>query len=395
VDALGPGAVAWVDAVLRVHPLIQARQVEARAAYADVSAARWQYWPTPSLNVDTLRGQSARVTRLSQPLWDGGKISANISQAEIRYELAVLGLRETEHDLAGKVLGYWQTRSVQEARVQVFQRGLQALQDLDALMSRRIEAGVSAQADLTLARVRLMQTRTDLMQAQAARGAALSQLRQLAQQDPTSPYPERGRLELPHPEDGVDRLRERAHQHHPLVERLKWQLQLQQAELSAFKAELWPTLSLRAERQRGQIEGALSEGNRLYANFQYTLGAGATVLPKLEAAQVRSQALERQQEAALKELDERLLQDWHDYVALQRRMPDLESVQAAAQELTESSKRLFVTGRKSWLDLQNALREQMQAELAWAEAVAVLDALQFRLALQAGHAFWRTEEERP
>ena len=37
-----------------------------------------------------------------------------------------------------------------EARLRVFERGLQSLQDLDDLMSRRTDAGVSAQADLTL-----------------------------------------------------------------------------------------------------------------------------------------------------------------------------------------------------------------------------------------------------
>ena len=103
----------------------------------------------------------------------------------------------------------------------------------------------------------------------------------------------------------------------------------------------------------------------------------------------QTHTLEQQQEGALKELDERLLQDWHDYAALRLRLPDLDSVQAAARELTESSKRLFVTGRKSWLDLQNAVREQLQAELAQAEAQALMFALQYRLALHAGQVFWR------
>lgn len=385
-----PGVADWVNAVLTAHPVVRARAEEARAAEADVSAARWQYWPTPSVNTDTLRGQSATVTRLSQPLWDGGKIAVGVRQSEIRLRLATMGLRETEHELAGKVLGFWQTQSVQEARLRVFERGLQSLQDLDDLMSRRTDAGVSAQADLTLARVRLMQTRADLLQARAAQTAALGQLRQLAQHEPAraqaSPAPWTADME-----EGVERLREIARQQHPLVDRLKWQLELQQAEFDAFKAELWPTLSLRAERQRGQIDGTLAEGRRFYANLQYSLGAGATVIPKLEAAQVRVRALEQQQEGALKELDERLLQDWHDYATLRLRLPDLESVQEAARDLTESSKRLFVTGRKSWLDLQNAVREQLQAELARAEAQAMMDALRYRLALQTGQMFWRAE----
>lgn len=134
-----PGVADWVIAVLTSHPLVRARREEAQAAEADVRAARWQYWPTPSVTVDTLRGQAATVTRLSQPVWDGGKISAGVRQSDIRLRLATLNLRETEHELAAKVLGFWQTHSVQAARLQVFERGLQSLQDLDELMSRRTD----------------------------------------------------------------------------------------------------------------------------------------------------------------------------------------------------------------------------------------------------------------
>ncbi len=392
-----PSPADWVNAVLTAHPLIRARTEESRAAEADVQAARWQYGPTPSLSTDTLRGQAASVTRLSQPLWDGGKIAAGVAQADIRRQLSFIGLRETEHELAAKVLGHWQTYVVQDARVQVFERGMQSLQDLDALMSRRTEAGVSAQADLTLARVRLMQTRADWLQARAARTAALNQLLQLAQLD-AAPPPVAERMPqplIPDPDVGVAQLRDQARQQHPVVARLQWQLKQQHVELTAFKAELWPTLSLRAEHQRGQIDGTLPEGRRLYATLQYSLGAGVSVIPRLEAAQVRIQALERQQEGALNELDERLLQDWQDDSALRLRLPELEAVQATAQELTESSKRLFVTGRKSWLDLQNAVREQLQAELAWTEAKALSEALRYRLALDAGVVFWRPGGERP
>lgn len=383
----------WVDVILQVHPQVRARLEEARAADADVRAARWQYWPTPSLSTDTLRGQSASVARLSQPLWDGGKISAGVSQADIRRQLSLINLRETEHELAAKVLGYWQAFSVQEARVLVFERGMQSLQDLDELMSRRTEAGVSAQADLTLARVRLTQTRADLLQARAARAAALSQLRQLAMQEVEPGQVSRQLPPLPHPDESIDALREQSRRQHPVVERLKWQRDLQQAELAGLRAELWPNLSLRAERQRGQVEGTLAEGHRLYASVQFSLGAGASVMPRLEAAQVRTQAFEQQQESTLKELDERLIQDWQEYASLRLRLPDLHTVQSTAQELTESSKRLFVTGRKSWLDLQNALREQLQAELAWIEAQAVAEAMRYRLALHAGVAFWRAGVE--
>lgn len=389
-----PDPAHWVGAVLQAHPLVQARREEAKAAQSDLQAARWQYAPTPSVTHDTLRGQSASVMRLSQPVWDGGKIASGIQQATIRAELIQTSLHEVEHELATKSMGYWQTYAVQTARAEVLERGMQALQDLDELMSRRTDSGVSALADLSLARVRLIQTRADLSLAQASRATAMSQWQQLSTRQSLEEVLPAGAIRLPPLQDSVDGLRELARQQHPIVMRTRLQLQLQQAEFDAFKAELWPTLSLRAERQRGQIEGMLAEGNRLYASIQYTLGAGVSVLPRLEAAQARLQVGQREQEGTLKELDERLLQDWQEYASLRMRLPDLQQVQEMAQALTESSKRLFVTGRKSWLDLQNALREQLQAELAWAEAQVQVQALHHRLALHAGVSFWSLAQER-
>ncbi|NCW40975.1 MAG: hypothetical protein EBV79_12260, partial [Betaproteobacteria bacterium] len=281
-----PGVADWVNAVLTSHPLVRARREEAQAAEADVRAARWQYWPTPSVTVDTLRGQAATVTRLSQPVWDGGKISAGVRQSDIRLRLATLNLRETEHELAAKVLGFWQTHSVQAARLQVFERGLQSLQDLDELMSRRTDAGVSAQADLTLARVRLMQTRADLLQARASQISALGQLRQLAQQEPAG-RPVDATPWVADVEAGVERLRELARAQHPVVDRLTWQRELQQAELVPSRPSSGPLCRCEPSDSTARSTASWPRAAVSMPACNTAWAPGVSVLPKLEAVQVR------------------------------------------------------------------------------------------------------------
>jgi adhesin transport system outer membrane protein len=60
-----------------------------------------------------------------------------------------------------------------------------------------------------------------------------------------------------------------------------------------------------------------------------------------------------------------------------------------------SNRRLFVTGRRSWIDLLNSVREIAQAEQAEAEARAGSVGAYYRLGLLLGIPMWSPESELP
>jgi outer membrane protein, adhesin transport system len=96
------------------HPSIQTQQALIGAAQQGLSNARWQYFPTPSLSVQSAKASStdttyagdARVTvlALNQPLWSGGRIEAGIDKAQAYALGAQASLTEAQQQLAIRVV---------------------------------------------------------------------------------------------------------------------------------------------------------------------------------------------------------------------------------------------------------------------------------------------------
>ena len=71
-----------LEAATASHPSVRNQQAQQRAALKGVDAAKWQFFPTPSLSVEGVNASKddpsyagdAQVTylRLQQPLWTGG-----------------------------------------------------------------------------------------------------------------------------------------------------------------------------------------------------------------------------------------------------------------------------------------------------------------------------------
>jgi len=304
-----------------------------------------------------------------------------------------LAVEEGIFEMANRLIGLYQTYSVQSGRIQALSRGIAAQESLDGLMQRRVDAGVSADIDKNLSNLRLVQARTDLSAARSLQRSAYEQIMKIAGEVDIEASTSRTHTDLPKvPADNLVSYQEFAATHHPTFQQLSLQKQLAQAELNSIKAELWPVISLRAERQSGDvIAGSLNTGNRVYLGAQYSLGSGMSVLPRVQSAQTRVQAQGQQQLAQIKELEERLVADWYEYQSVRGRLSEMQEVLLSTQEFTESTKRLFVTGRRSWLDLQNTMREQMQADIALSDARSTLQVLHMRLLLNAGQMFWLDE----
>jgi hypothetical protein len=60
-----------------------------------------------------------------------------------------------------------------------------------------------------------------------------------------------------------------------------------------------------------------------------------------------------------------------------------------------SNRRLFVSGRRSWIDLLNSVRDIAVAEQAEAEVRAITVGAHYRLGLLLGIPMWSPESELP
>ena len=96
------------------HPQVRTQQALASAAGIDVDSARWQYFPTPSVSMERAnasndpalvnRDDPVTIVRLSQPVWTGGKLGANVTRATELKQSKDAAVQEARQQLSLRVL---------------------------------------------------------------------------------------------------------------------------------------------------------------------------------------------------------------------------------------------------------------------------------------------------
>ncbi len=112
------------------------------------------------------------------------------------------------------------------------------------------------------------------------------------------------------------------------------------------------------------------------SQFTEVDSARLRIQASLESMRVEEQRLRR-------DIDSALIQ----YDAAKRRSEISLSAAATAARVSASYTRQFIAGRRSWLDVMNALREAVTAEIGRSEAEITVMATAAQLLLQSGR--WR------
>lgn len=375
-----------VALAIHTHPGVAAKRAELGAAQTEVEAARWQYFPTPSMQVRSLdSGGSATVLALQQPLWAGGRLDAGLDAADSRARSAGVSITEAQYNLALRATSAWQAWLAARGRGEAAAKSVRLLEGYADSVRRRIAGGVSAEVDHELVMSRLAQARSGLSTARAAERSALAQLSQMVGRPLRSE-------ELAIPETGDSAppafaaLIDQAIASSPTLRRLDADIQTARHEVAQKEAALWPTLALRAEHQKSDATPTSIAVNdsRVMLVLDYVPGAGLSAAAGADAARARIGALTDSREAARRDLVERISADYEDHLASRDRRRDLKNTLKASAEVLASYDRLFVAGKRSWLDVLNAARELTDVELALADAEAQLAASRYRLRLHGG-----------
>lgn len=378
--------------VLASHPDIRMQQANLAAARQDVSIAKQQFLPTPSVSLERAQASASdsqyrgdaqvAVFRLQQPLWTGGRLTAALGKAETGAQLKQATLEETRQQLAISTVQTWGELCAADARLAAVARNLMLHRELQDKVQRRVHEGASAPAELTMTEGRVAQVKAQFRGVQAQRDAARGRLSQLVGRhtdlDSCPDWPVMSRpLDL-----GLDQFSAAAEVGHPTLIRLRMQVAHVQHEVDERKADLWPEVFVRAEQQRGNFAIANSPAvNRVFVGFSSRLGAGLSTLQHIESGLHRKQSAEQELEGGLRKVHEQVQTLWIQLQDVQERLPSLEDLSKANWATQEAWDRQFLAGRKSWLDVMNAARELMQSEMDLADARVNLRSLQWRLAL--------------
>ncbi len=381
-----------LDQAAQAHPTLQAARLDVRASAEDVQAAQRQRWPTVSAVVESKSTNttvtSTRALRLEQNLWDGGRASARIREAEANISVNEARIYIQNQTLSMQIVNAWQNLLSVDGRIQVARDTLDQLDQYRQQMTRRVTADVSPPIDLELVQSRILQTEVELSQARNARQVALGKLEQysgveglsrLQQRAPAAPS-------LAQTEQAAKQLAaldwfDVASQH-PDVHKARQDAQVAQQRIDAKRAEQWPQVYLRLDQPIGSTNNDLTG----FVGLRYTPGAGLATGVEAQALASRAASLEQSVDTAMRNVLEALYADRDELSTSRSRMVALDKSVQGSRAVLESYGRQFTAGRKTWQDLMNAVRELAQNQYNLVDAHASMVSAMYRLQIRTGQS---------
>lgn len=375
---------------LRTHPSARAQQALAGAAQAGVEGARWQFWPTPYVNVESAAGGSAAypgdrsvaTVGIRQPLWTGGRLEAGLERAQANAQAASAAQEQTRLQLALRVTQSYGEWRAAHLKLQAYEKGVQIHEELLARVVRRVEQGHSALSDQVLAEGRLASLQADLANARVQERIALTRLSQLLGRPVDAAALRDAQASRQAPQAPLPVLVEHAIAVSPALAQQRALAEAERATVSERRAELRPELQLRLERQQGSFSTPNAGGNNVAViALSSRFGAGLSSLAGVDEAQARHAAALAEAEVQSREVTEQVMADHALLVQSQARRDALRAAIDRSQLVRESWDRQFQVGRKTWQDLMSSAREQVQVEAQWADLEAAQLVASWRLAL--------------
>jgi adhesin transport system outer membrane protein len=375
---------------IQSHPSVQTQTANSESSQSSLDAAKWQFYPTPSVSVERASASSTdptyqgdnqvTVLRLQQPLWTAGRLSGGLDKAEAEYALSLTVIDETKQTLAMQVTQAYGDWMGSYLKLQAAEKSVVSHQHLKEQIHRRLEQGLSPDSDFVLASSRLAQAIADKAVAQTQKAVALAKLSQLlghkvneAQLAIIEPY----KINKP-----LDTLIKQALDVNPTKQKLLHAAVASQAEVEVQSSALYPEVYMRAEEQYGNYAySGIQPTARIFVGLQSNFGAGLSSASKVDAARAKTRASESDLETNQRNITEQIMTEWSNVQNLQARLSALDVAQTSSEEVRASWDRQFVTGRKSWLDVMNAAKELAQTELQIGDSRAGLVVSSWKIAI--------------
>ena len=370
------------------HPSIKMSQEMIKASKQRVDSAYWNFYPTPSVDVSAKDGDSyTTVARLEQPIWTGGKLSSQYDMAISKEEESLNELKETSFFLIENYLTILEKYAQSKFNILELEEGLGNLLELKKMLQRRINSGVSSDSDNELLKARIQQIKSDLVLAKNRQKVAVMQLELILDKKLKCDINLK-KVDILHNnniEDTINNLLSS----HPTIFKTNSQIKIAKHKLENTKASIMPNLSLRAEHRRGDLynddyDRDSSNQTIVYLTFTASTNAGLSAFSDIEAAKLRVNELKFKKQTVEKELIDSVLSDYNNYEIAKSRISILSTSVESSENVLNSYKRLFIAGKKQWLNLVDASRELMNYKIQLANTKTNRDILAYKLALKNG-----------
>jgi adhesin transport system outer membrane protein len=379
------------DALLN-HPAIKNQRSQKAAAEAGVETAKWQFYPTPSINVQnkysaktdrSYQGDPAAVTLdLQQPLWTGGQLTAGLDKANAGVTFSNAALEEVRLQIALRVVQNYSDWLSAYQKIQLYDKNMLTYVRLQGMVKRRVEQGASSESDLVLVLSRLQSLAADVAVAKAQMNTALGQLEQLLGRHLDGVLLGTSVAEPKLLANDIANLLDQALLVNPTIQKSKAQVQVQEALIDASKANLSPQVYARAEQQFGNVY-YVNAGNdsRFFLGVSTSFGAGLSSITAIDSAKAQHQAALADVETQTLIVNTQVITDFSLATSTEMRLLALKQSQQSSEDIFNSYDRQYLAGKRTWQDTMNAVRDLINVGTQIADTQSSQIAATWRLAI--------------
>jgi adhesin transport system outer membrane protein len=373
-----------ISKAINHHPSIQMSQEAFKMSEEELNSAKWQYFPTPSVDFSNSTKNDQVVAKLEQPIWTGGKLDSQYDIALSNKAESGYTLEESKYKLVERILNLIQAYSQGKSAEISLKEGYDRLSGFQDMIDRRVESGISSQSDKILLNSRLIQIKSDLVNAKSKKTLALKQLSLLIGENIENINFTLDKYNFDNNQSNL--LIDDMTKFHPTLKKMDEQLKNSIIKISKEESALYPTISLVAEHKSGDVytENTTESDNAIYLSLKATTGAGLSLFSNVEKAKLNTKRVKSEKDTKEQELIDAFVIDYNNMILAKEKLINLKQNLELSLELFESYKRLFIAGKKQWLDLVNSSKEIMDISVSYRDTKELYTILKYKIALQTG-----------
>ena len=373
-----------ISKAINHHPSIQMSQEAFKMSEEELNSAKWQYFPTPSVDFSNSTKNDQVVAKLEQPIWTGGKLDSQYDMALSNKAESGHTLEESKYKLVERILNLIQAYSQGKSAEISLKEGYDRLSGFQDMIDRRVESGISSQSDKILLNSRLIQIKSDLVNAKSKKTLALKQLSLLIGENIENINFTLDKYNFDNNQSNL--LIDDMTKFHPTLKKMDEQLKNSIIKISKEESALYPTISLVAEHKSGDVytENTTESDNAIYLSLKATTGAGLSLFSNVEKAKLNTKRVKSEKDTKEQELIDAFVIDYNNMILAKEKLINLKQNLELSLELFESYKRLFIAGKKQWLDLVNSSKEMMDISVSYRDTKELYTILKYKIALQTG-----------
>lgn len=387
-----------INQAIQSHPLVGSARAEKQATAESIQAAKLNLLPSPTVSsgYDRDDGMISQL-QIRQSLWTGGKLTANVNQAMFDDKAATEYVYEQQNQVAKTTIEGWQSYMTALTKQQVYYENLKLLSEFEAMMQRRVDQGVSARIELDLVTNRILQEQNSYQAAVEQQRIAMARLQQITGRRLSTtdlPVPNMSAL-VDHAKSYTQVFEKMAFDqasfYNPTVVKEHYQVEAAKQGVKALQAARFPTLYAQYEYEYYHDTNKSGKDNEgeFSVGLSYDPGAGLSNLALARASESRVDSLVQSKEASRRLVLETLQTQYQQFASAKDQERSLIAAVAGAQIVVSSYRRQFIAGRKSWLEVLNAVREHSQYEVQLVEVRASIIAAYYKLQVDFGLMSWQ------